>query len=1225
MSSEKLSNFAQAIMDRTYAHTFEDGGKETWDNIAYRVTKNVLRAVGIDMRQRFAQEMHRLISERKFIPAGRYLYASGKQFHQTQNCLLLNVYDSREGWSELLAKSSMSLMTGAGIGVSYSDIRHEGAAIRKTGGLASGPIPLMQILNECGRGIMQGATRRSAIMASLRWDHPDTHKFIRIKNWPPEVCALKAKDFSFPATLDFTNTSVQLNDEFFTAYHDDEHSQYALAQSVYWAVIEQMLKTGDPGFSIDTGKNAGEILRNAPLSADTNVLTKTGYQQIRKIVNQPTTIWTGKQWAKKVVFKQTGSNVQTICIKITGGREIKADPMHEFLVERWSGQNMQQKKYRQLLSIERVRASELKEDDILSVQLPLAKPYSFDSFAYTLGYIFGDGFIGSYGQADLTLCTPEKKALLPYFAQDSISSITDLDTRGYTRIYFKSKTFSDFKKGTYPKLSRRETLSWLAGLFDADGSYTKSRQLIRLSASLQFLEKIRRSLECLGILATITTAGKSGYTGKQCYLLTIMASSVCDFQHLIPTKRLQINADNYIPYRISRLKVLNIKPGPIEDVFCCNVECEEHTFIAEGVTVSNCGEISSRDSDDICNLGSINLSRIENLDELKHVVDYATAFLLAGTVYSDVPYSDVDKIRSKNRRLGLGLMGIHEWLLQRNRLYAPDEELGIWLTAYAKSGRYANKWADEWKLSRPKKTRAIAPNGCQHPETLIVTDNGILELQEISENPQRIVPIKLKVAQECGKNACTSHLFRNGIVETRKIVLSSRVTLEATPNHKYRILKNGRCIWKRVDKMRPGDLLLTVLDTYKKTTEPELVSVRAYHVNEHAFKCPNKMTPTLACFLGIYFGDGSNHVKGIRISCNANKPQYIQKIADLGWQLFGIQATFINNGRNCISVCFNSRRLLRWLYVNALDKQYSRDIEFPRIIRESSRPSILEFINGFCLADGSQPRYTTYFDTASKKFATQLVCILRALGIEATESNLRRSGKGSLMHRVYKVKTRRRCHTKHVQQQLEKLGFSHDFTVDEIVSVKKSQCNTLDICVPSTKTYLANNFISHNTTSIIAETTGGIEPVFCVAYKRRYLKGDQYYFQYVIDPCAKRLIESGIEPNAIEDAYILARNAEKRVAFQAWIQGYVDHCISSTVNLPAYGTELNNEGTIRPFGAMLMRYLPQLRGITCYPDGSRAGQPLTPVDYKEALEHEGAELVEEATDVCSLKGGSCGD
>lgn len=545
----EMGPFARTIFERTYAHdTLE--GKESWDDLSHRVTKNVMRAVGVDMRTTLAKDVRAAIAMRKFMPAGRYLYSAGRPYHQCCNCLLMRAHDSREGWSETVGKACKALMTGAGVGVVYSDVRHEGAVIRKTGGMASGPLPLMQMINECGRGVMQGGSRRSAIWAGLHWNHPDVHKFIRMKNWQPEVHMLKLKDFSFPATLDHTNISVILDDDFFAAYNDDESAEHAMAHSVYWAVVEQMLRTGEPGFTVDTGKNNGENLRNA----------------------------------------------------------------------------------------------------------------------------------------------------------------------------------------------------------------------------------------------------------------------------------------------------------------CC--------------------EVTSRDNDDICNLGSINLGRVDDIEEFKHLVEIGTAFLLAGSAYTDVPYADVDKVMTRNRRLGLGLMGIHEWLLRRDKPYGPDEELGVWLNAYSKSQKHANSYADEWGLKRPKKTRAIAPTG---------------------------------------------------------------------------------------------------------------------------------------------------------------------------------------------------------------------------------------------------------------------------------------------------------------------------------------------------------------TIGIVAETTGGIEPVFCVAYKRRYLKGTDHYYQYVVDPVAKRLIHQGIEPSKIEDAYDLARNVERRVAFQAWVQQYVDHAISSTINLPQWGSEDNNADLVRPFGSMLIRYLPQMRGITTYPDGSRGGQPLNPVPYEEAASQEGIEMVEEQANVCDLRGGSCGD
>jgi ribonucleoside-diphosphate reductase alpha chain len=543
-----MSDFAKSIMEQKYSHILENETKETWENISYRTAKHVMKAVGAS--KTLTKEIQGLIQKRQFVPGGRYLYATGRAFHQTQNCLLMRAEDSREGWSELMKKSTMALMTGAGIGVDYSDIRAEGKPIRKTGGTATGPIALMQMVNEAGRGVMQGGSRRSAIWAGLNWNHADIHKFIRLKDWSSKVRELKEDDYNFPATMDGTNISVILDDLFFKAFKDEKHELHTHAQSVYWAVVEQMLKTGEPGFSVNVGKNSKETLRNA------------------------------------------------------------------------------------------------------------------------------------------------------------------------------------------------------------------------------------------------------------------------------------------------------------------------------------CTEVTSEDSDDICNLGSINMAQINSLEEMQIAMDRGIAFLLAGSVYSDVPYPDVDKMRHKNRRLGLGLMGLHEWLLMHGKKYGPDAELEEYLKIYAQSTEVATKYAKEWDLTVPVKTRAIAPNG---------------------------------------------------------------------------------------------------------------------------------------------------------------------------------------------------------------------------------------------------------------------------------------------------------------------------------------------------------------TTGIVAETTTGMEPIFCAAYKRRYRKGtDMMAYQYVIDPTAKKLVDRGVNPDHIEDAYTLAEDVERRVEFQAWLQKFVDHSISSTINLPEWGSEHNNSNTVQKFGTMLMKYLPELRGITCYPDGARGGQPLTPVKYTTAAKHIG-EVFYETVDVCDItKAGSCG-
>ncbi len=74
-------------------------------------------------------------------------------------------------------------MTGGGIGIDYSVYRKSNSILSGTGGFASGPIPKMLMINEIGRNVMQGGSRRSAIYASLNWRHGDIDRFLTVKNW----------------------------------------------------------------------------------------------------------------------------------------------------------------------------------------------------------------------------------------------------------------------------------------------------------------------------------------------------------------------------------------------------------------------------------------------------------------------------------------------------------------------------------------------------------------------------------------------------------------------------------------------------------------------------------------------------------------------------------------------------------------------------------------------------------------------------------------------------------------------------------------------------------------------------------------------------------------------------------------------------------------------------------------------------------------------------------
>lgn len=180
----------------------------------------------------------------------------------------------------------------------------------------------------------------------------------------------------------------------------------------------------------------------------------------------------------------------------------------------------------------------------------------------------------------------------------------------------------------------------------------------------------------------------------------------------------------------------------------------------------------------------------------------------------------------------------------------------------------------------------------------------------------------------------------------------------------------------------------------------------------------------------------------------------------------------------------------------------------------------------------------------------------------------------------------------------------------------------LGVCRPVGKRAIAPT----GTIGIIAGTTTGIEPVYSIATKRRYLKaGTDWHYQYTIDGVAQEMIEVyGTDPSSIETAIDLAGDVERRIAFQADVQDYVDHSISSTINMPAWNTPLNNPDTVRPFAMTLAKYAHRLRGFTCYPDGARGGQPLTSVPYEEARDALGKEFVDNIQHHDSCRNGVCG-
>lgn len=329
------TKFAQDI----YLQKYSLDSQEKWDDTCKRVIHAVCGQL-LDKEDR--EEIYKIMVDRKFIPGGRYLYSSGRPWHQVNNCFLFRCDDSSEGWADLTGKVTAALMSGGGIGVDYSSLREEGSVLKRKGGTSTGPISLMQMVNELGRGIMQGGARRSAIWAGLNWKHPDVEKFLKIKDYSDELKAIKQKDFNFPAPMELTNISVIYDTEFFIAIENKKHPLHKLAKDIWQQNCKQAFSTAEPGMSFNFRRD-NESLRNActeVVSEDDSDKCNLGTIWINRISNHDELAHVTKFATLFLLCGGIYSDTPTDKIREIGNKNnrigLGLGGMHEWLMQRGS-------------------------------------------------------------------------------------------------------------------------------------------------------------------------------------------------------------------------------------------------------------------------------------------------------------------------------------------------------------------------------------------------------------------------------------------------------------------------------------------------------------------------------------------------------------------------------------------------------------------------------------------------------------------------------------------------------------------------------------------------------------------------------------------------------------------------------------------------------------------------------------------------------------------------
>ncbi|WP_336097644.1 adenosylcobalamin-dependent ribonucleoside-diphosphate reductase [Roseovarius sp. CH_XMU1461] len=208
-----MSRFAApisaSIWDMKYRYkepdgTVHDGSVEdTWRRIARALAQ--AEKTPADWEGRFFEALE----DFKYLPAGRITAGAGTGRSVTLfNCFVMGtVPDDMGGIFDMLREAALTMQQGGGIGYDFSTIRPRGADVKGVGADASGPLSFMDVWDAMCRTIMSAGSRRGAMMATMRCDHPDIEQFIAAK--------------SDPARLRMFNLSVLVTDPFMEAVRAD--------------------------------------------------------------------------------------------------------------------------------------------------------------------------------------------------------------------------------------------------------------------------------------------------------------------------------------------------------------------------------------------------------------------------------------------------------------------------------------------------------------------------------------------------------------------------------------------------------------------------------------------------------------------------------------------------------------------------------------------------------------------------------------------------------------------------------------------------------------------------------------------------------------------------------------------------------------------------------------------------------------------------------------------
>ncbi|MFU1683667.1 adenosylcobalamin-dependent ribonucleoside-diphosphate reductase [Phaeobacter piscinae] len=215
---------AEQIWDMKYRFKQADGTPidQTVEDSWRRIARDLARAESDP--KTWEDKFYSALEDFQYLPAGRITAGAGTARQVTLfNCFVMGtVPDSMSGIFDMLKEAALTMQQGGGIGYDFSTIRPRGADVKGVAADASGPLSFMDVWDAMCRTIMSAGSRRGAMMATMRCDHPDIEAFITAK--------------SDPARLRMFNMSVLVTDPFMEAVKADGSWELIFDGKIYQTV-----------------------------------------------------------------------------------------------------------------------------------------------------------------------------------------------------------------------------------------------------------------------------------------------------------------------------------------------------------------------------------------------------------------------------------------------------------------------------------------------------------------------------------------------------------------------------------------------------------------------------------------------------------------------------------------------------------------------------------------------------------------------------------------------------------------------------------------------------------------------------------------------------------------------------------------------------------------------------------------------------------------------------